>query len=432
MRRSLRTVSRRKLAAAGAGILAAGVIAGGINVFVGSDVIPGGADSTPPTTSITTPPSDGTSTSASIPFTGADNVGVDHFECRIDSGSWSTCTSPKTYSGLSVASHTFDVRAYDAAGNFDATPATATWTITSGGGQTLNCSPAVANTMTNNVSHLCGFADVTNTGVPAGTTLKRVPQDITVPDATTGHGWHWAGTYLAVDTAGAVLQNVLVAENIDVTAANVTIQNIQNNATGNTWGISLRTATNVTIQDSTIGSPTQYGADRLQEGIRDIAGDSNGAQILRNNIYHIDSGINHFDTGGLIEGNYIHDMGFTGDDHINGIQLGSGNGPLMTIQDNTILNQEPQSDAIMLATDDGQETNRLVTHNLVAGGDYCVYGSGGPSDSPTYIRFTNNQFSRMFYSDCGFYGPAAYISDGTGNVWSGNIWDDTGATVPPR
>ena len=34
-----------------------------------------------------------------------------------------------------------------------------------------DCAPGVGQTMTNTVSHLCGFADTTHTGVPSGTTL---------------------------------------------------------------------------------------------------------------------------------------------------------------------------------------------------------------------------------------------------------------------
>ncbi|HTL23333.1 MAG TPA: chitobiase/beta-hexosaminidase C-terminal domain-containing protein, partial [Mycobacteriales bacterium] len=51
------------------------------------------------------------------------------FECRLDSGSWSSCTSPHTTAALSDGSHTLDVRATDQAGNTDATPAAHTWTV---------------------------------------------------------------------------------------------------------------------------------------------------------------------------------------------------------------------------------------------------------------------------------------------------------------
>jgi hypothetical protein len=51
------------------------------------------------------------------------------FECRLDGGSWSRCSSPKTYQGLGPGQHVFRVRARDATGNVDGTPASWTWTI---------------------------------------------------------------------------------------------------------------------------------------------------------------------------------------------------------------------------------------------------------------------------------------------------------------
>ena len=63
------------------------------------------------------------------PSTFSSNETGSTFECRIDSGSWSSCTSPDTLSALGAGSHTFDVRATDTAGNTDATPASFTWTI---------------------------------------------------------------------------------------------------------------------------------------------------------------------------------------------------------------------------------------------------------------------------------------------------------------
>jgi hypothetical protein len=53
------------------------------------------------------------------------------FECRLDDpqGEFIDCFSGQTLSNLSVGSHTFEVRAIDAAGNVDATPDSRTWTV---------------------------------------------------------------------------------------------------------------------------------------------------------------------------------------------------------------------------------------------------------------------------------------------------------------
>jgi hypothetical protein len=86
-------------------------------------------DTTPPDTTIVAGPS-GTTTSTSASFTFSSSEAGSTFECRLDGGSFSSCTSPKAYSGLSTGEHTFEVRAIDAAGNIDVTPASRTWTIT--------------------------------------------------------------------------------------------------------------------------------------------------------------------------------------------------------------------------------------------------------------------------------------------------------------
>ena len=85
-------------------------------------------DTAAPNTTITAQPSDPTNaTGASFSFSATE--GGSTFECQLDGGGWSSCASPKVYSGLSQGSHTFQVRATDAAGNPDATPASFTWTI---------------------------------------------------------------------------------------------------------------------------------------------------------------------------------------------------------------------------------------------------------------------------------------------------------------
>ena len=98
-----------------------------------------GPDTTPPDTTVTSavdgngaPVANGgstPSTSITFTFTGTDNVGVTGFECSLDDAVFSACTSPKSSTGLSTGSRTFQVRAKDAAGNVDPTPAAFTWTI---------------------------------------------------------------------------------------------------------------------------------------------------------------------------------------------------------------------------------------------------------------------------------------------------------------
>jgi hypothetical protein len=67
------------------------------------------------------------STSAKL-FFGSSEQGSS-FECKLDDGPYSSCTSPTSYSGLGLGAHQFSVRAIDAAGNVDQTPATRKWTI---------------------------------------------------------------------------------------------------------------------------------------------------------------------------------------------------------------------------------------------------------------------------------------------------------------
>ena len=70
----------------------------------------------PPKPAITQKPSNpSTSTDATFAFT--DPEAGASFECRIDGAAYASCTSPTAYHALTAATHHFDVRAFDAAGN---------------------------------------------------------------------------------------------------------------------------------------------------------------------------------------------------------------------------------------------------------------------------------------------------------------------------
>ncbi|MBS0321920.1 MAG: hypothetical protein JSR18_15350 [Proteobacteria bacterium] len=84
-------------------------------------------DTIAPTVSFTsTPPNPTTSTSASFSFTA--NEAGSTFECSLDGAPFASCTSPHGVSALSVAPHSFAVRATDPAGN-TSSPITYDWTV---------------------------------------------------------------------------------------------------------------------------------------------------------------------------------------------------------------------------------------------------------------------------------------------------------------
>ena len=66
---------------------------------------------------------------ASFAFSATESPGSPPFECSLDNAPFSGCSSPQNLTGLADGEHSFQVRAIDADGDPDETPAEAEWTV---------------------------------------------------------------------------------------------------------------------------------------------------------------------------------------------------------------------------------------------------------------------------------------------------------------
>jgi hypothetical protein len=114
-----RTATRARLAGAFFGALA------GLTVALMATGAFAAAGPAAPT--ITSTPSNPTnSSSATFTFSGAPSGGS--YQCKLDGAAFASCPSPKSYTGLTAGSHTFQVRALDNKGKAG-DPASFTWSI---------------------------------------------------------------------------------------------------------------------------------------------------------------------------------------------------------------------------------------------------------------------------------------------------------------
>jgi hypothetical protein len=210
------------------------------------------SDETAPVTAIGTKPSS-PSNVASPSFSFSADETADHFECRIDGGSWTSCASPYTLGfSLGEGSHTFDVRAYDLAGNVDGTPASYTWTV--------DTVPPAAS-MSSPGAHIRGTVNLSSTSTDSpGSGIASVTFEYSGDgggtwNAIAGTTWdttaHIDGSYqlhvVATDNAGNVATSTAISLIVDNTAPAVAITNPLSNS-GVAGSVSL--AANVTDADA--------------------------------------------------------------------------------------------------------------------------------------------------------------------------------------
>jgi len=296
---------------------------------------------------------------------------------------------------LLVSSHAATPAQRAEAENGTATVAAAVSDATASGGQavkfaaaarqTTNCLPPLSQTMTNAVSHLCGFPDATNTGVPPGTQLT--------PSGS-----------ITVTQDGAVVQNLDINGNITVLANNVTIKNTRITS-GDYYPIRYfdDNNTGLLVEDTEIiGTNSDVTAGMSFSSFK----------LLRVNIHGAADGVKVEDDTD-VEDSYIHDLAIGEDTHNDGLQ--STGGSNITINHNSIILSADVSSCMQFGNENGDSSNVTISNNLFDGGGYCVriYGNG-----------TNNKVLNNHFGHDEAYG--VYDITDPGVTVTGNVWDDSG------
>src|SRR5438132_1152348 len=171
-------------------------------------------DTTPPETSIESGPAEGSLTNspqAAFTFSGTDDrtpATALGFNCSLDGAAFVACVNPQTYTGLADGQHAFMVRAVDAAGNVDPTPATRTWTVDTTPPDTSLLSGPAEGSVTASVQATFTFAGTDDQTVSSSLTFICILDEVTSavcasPQTYVGltEGRH-AFTVAAIDAAG--------------------------------------------------------------------------------------------------------------------------------------------------------------------------------------------------------------------------------------
>jgi hypothetical protein len=237
-----------------------------------------------------------------------------------------------------------------------------------------------------------GYPDASNTGVPAGTSLR-------------------ASGSLTVTTPGAVLDGLDVNGTITVAAANVTIKRSRFRGSGQSFAVRVQSG-NVRVEDCDVsGNYTEaaIGYDNWT--------------MVRCNLHHLpDDGVK-LGSNVLLQDSYLHDWSTGPGAHADGGQI--QNGVRNTVVRHNTIDIVGGNAALFIAPDLGPSSPGPVRieNNLLGGGGYtvfCVDGNNGRyyiSD----IAFTGNRFKRN-----ATWGP---VRTNVPVSWSANVWHDTGAAL---
>jgi hypothetical protein len=221
-----------------------------------------------------------------------------------------------------------------------------------------------------------------------------------------------------INTPGTVIEGLNITGSVIINAANVTLKNCSITSSDYDVVLVKPGVTGAVVENCNINNQSSGG--------QGIAGQGS---FLNNNIQNAADGIDVRGDNTLIQGNYIHNMSGTSGSHLDGIQADGGFSNL-TIDHNTVINEQGQTSAVMLDNYWGPIDKVAITNNLLVGGGYTVYinevakgqAGGGPV---TNVTVTNNRIGRGFWGTLDVRSELGHVP-----IVSGNVDTTTGRLSP--
>jgi hypothetical protein len=179
--------------------------------------------------------------------------------------------------------------------------------------------------------------------------------------------------------------------------------------------------------DQTAGNATLYGfplPDGLSSSQRSVVDHCNLFWFSAQPVI----AVNHC----LISNSYVHDTTEVPGNHAECLYLGTASGGAsctdVTVTGCTLLPgpSTVNTAACYMDAHGNNYDQYTITGNLVAGGDYTLYGGAFAGKTDTNLVITGNYFSTIYYSTSGAFGTDINMPPMgvTGNVWAGNRWYD--------
>lgn len=291
-----------------------------------------------------------------------------------------------------------------------AAPSTATSTSATATSSTTTVTSTTTTAPSTSAPRAWPGAD--NTGVPSGTTLTKYTGPCTITSAQTISGVDASAcSAILIKAKGVVITKSLLPR-VDATdsGGSVTLSDSTVKAgawsDGAIWGYnitasrvnvtggqhSVHCAGNCTVTDSWLHDQYNPAGQSYHNNAFITNGGSN--MVLRGNTLHCTATLNSTDGGCTADVSLFGDF-------------------------------DPVTDVTV-------ERNLLKANNSSI--SYCAYGGYQPSKAypvATGIKYIDNVFERGANGKCGVYGPVtSFQSTASGNIWSGNTFDD-GVAIRP-